>query len=84
MVGWMIELLEWTLSRNLPQLGVASDSGKEWTLSVDKASNQKGSGAGGTQEGLDEYEALLVGMRLVEELGTQVPTPKSDSQLVVG
>ncbi|RDX96425.1 hypothetical protein CR513_20916, partial [Mucuna pruriens] len=88
---------------NLISIGESSNERKEWTLSIDGASNQKGSGTEIILEGSDrllieksllfefwvinnqvEYEALLVSMKLVGELGVQVLMAKSDSQLVTG
>ncbi|RDY14610.1 hypothetical protein CR513_00308, partial [Mucuna pruriens] len=62
----------------------AVGANKEWTLSVDRSSNKRGSGAWVILEGPSrvEYEALLVGIRLAKELGMKMLTVKSDSQLV--
>ncbi|RDY10525.1 hypothetical protein CR513_04950, partial [Mucuna pruriens] len=81
----------------------ATRANKEWTLSVDKSSNKRGSGVGIIMEGpggvlieqslhfrfqasnnLAEYEALLVGIQLANELGAKMLTVKSDSKLVSG
>ncbi|RDX66138.1 hypothetical protein CR513_55126, partial [Mucuna pruriens] len=82
----------------LAPIGQGSSNGREWFLFVDRASNQKGSGVGIILEGLDEslcfefkannnqveYEALLAGIKLVEELGAHILMAKSDSKLVIG
>ncbi|RDX82658.1 Retrovirus-related Pol polyprotein from transposon 17.6, partial [Mucuna pruriens] len=74
--------------------GQPEETGKgEWYLLVDGSSNQSGSGAGVILEGptgiiIDnnqaEYEALLAGMRLAQELEAKRLTAKSDSKLVTG
>jgi len=74
-----------------------------WNLSVDGASNLKGSGAGIILEGPQgvlleralrfsfktrnnqaEYEALIAGILLAQEMGVRRLLAKSDSQLIVG
>ncbi|XP_068498094.1 uncharacterized protein [Phaseolus vulgaris] len=52
-------------------------SGFRWILSVDGSSNQQGSGSGA------EYEVLIAGMLLPQELGAQNLLVKSDSLLVI-
>ncbi|RDX68866.1 hypothetical protein CR513_52113, partial [Mucuna pruriens] len=105
MVGWTIKLSKFDISYERQGLikpkVLAKEGGepnKEWMLSIDGASNQKGSRAGIVLEGPNgvlveqslrfgfrasnnqaEYEALHVGMRLVEQLGAQTLTAKSDS-----
>ncbi|XP_068498509.1 uncharacterized protein [Phaseolus vulgaris] len=77
--------------------------GSQWMLSVDRSSNQQGSGAGIILEGSNgvlieqalrfafkasnnqaEYEALVAGMLLANEMGAQSLLAKCDSQLVTG
>ncbi|RDY11649.1 rnhA, partial [Mucuna pruriens] len=62
--------------------GRSAYEAKEWFMFVDGASNQARSGAGNNNQ--EEYEALLVGMRLARELEAKVLTTKSDSKLVTG
>ncbi|RDY13193.1 hypothetical protein CR513_01922, partial [Mucuna pruriens] len=70
----------------LTPTGKVEQPSKGWIILVDGASNQKGSGAKILLKGPNrvsnnqaKYEALLVGIRLAEEIGAQVLTAKSDS-----
>ncbi|GAU27362.1 hypothetical protein TSUD_55150 [Trifolium subterraneum] len=116
MVAWAVELSEYDItfvprgnikSQILTDFILELSSPPEatnmqpWTLSVDGASNIRGSGAGVVLEGPDgvlieqslrfafkasnnqvEYEVLIAGMRLANEMEVADLRAKSDSQLV--
>ncbi|RDX58137.1 hypothetical protein CR513_62570, partial [Mucuna pruriens] len=102
-LGWIIELSEFDISYEkighikaqvlayfiieLILVGETNGAQKEWTLSVDGASNQKESGVVIILEGQDkasnnqaEYEAILTSMKLAKELGAEVLTAKTNQR----
>ncbi|RDX65244.1 hypothetical protein CR513_56100, partial [Mucuna pruriens] len=76
----------------LAPIDEGNNSGNEWFLCVDGASNQRGSGASVILEGSNgvtsnnqvRYEALLTRMKLAEELAARILTTESDSKLIIG
>ncbi|RDX80475.1 hypothetical protein CR513_38969, partial [Mucuna pruriens] len=102
MVGWLVKLSKFDISYerkgHLTAIGEEKKENNKRTLSIDGASNKKGSGVGIIVERPDgfkannnqaKYEALIVGIKLAKELGAklgewQIPDQGSPTDEILG